>query len=172
VPIEKQLEPTEEWLTYSDTTYGYSVEYPKGWNVKELVPYQGVTQRIQHELLLDGPRGTIKITTWTNYTSLDLIDWLKEREPPLIRPVSLVPSAANVRIAGEPAVFVVLPKPLGGYPRLTTILQRGQVVFRILYLEPVEEIEKLNFDLYKHILSTFEFEDTKDIPDILPSKPE
>jgi len=171
-------EPTGEWQTYYNEIYGYQVDYPKeGWEAEVLFPYTSneevaVKQKIVlKEFVGEGSwRDTVRIAVRNNRTSLSLTDWLKEYDPPPVRPRSLIPPEPNARIAGEAAVCIFDYSGLGVSNGWHTFFQRGQKVFQILYVFPGDE--EGNFELYKHILSTFEFEDTKDIPDILPTKPE
>ncbi|MCG2686100.1 hypothetical protein L6258_01895 [Candidatus Parcubacteria bacterium] len=166
-PVTK--EPTGEWQIYYNGHYLYQVEYPEeGWDTREMIPYTPGTDRVEHRVAFEG-EGSIQIDVWTNRTSLDLISWVNEKEPAVVQQGIYIPPQPNTRIAGESAVFVVKPKSIQSSAVWDTIFQRGQKVFQVTYITPYDGGD---FELYQHILSTFEFEDTKDIPDILPSKPE
>ena len=157
------------WQTYTNPTYGYSVQYPaRGWELEIGLPYAPGVDGIEEQVLLKGPNTAIYIEVWHNRTSLNLLEWLREMDHPVIQPATLIPAEFNSRIAGESAIYIQYPSDPLVPDRRTAVLQRGQKVFQLLHVAPGNYSGE-DVQVYEHVLATFEFEGTEETTDVMPN---
>jgi surface antigen len=162
---------TSEWQTYTDADYEFSVRYPQEWNAS--ITLQHGPERpeyvIRRRVTFYGPEhAVINIDVWDNESGLGLMEWFNDHQRPFLSEEEEIPSRPNAEVAGVPAVLVVEPHSAQAPGRVSTVLQKHPVTFRVEYIAS----DGGSFqDLYKHVLSSFEFAGAQATPDVLPPLP-
>lgn len=170
-------EPTNDsnWNLYTNKEYGFSVEYPAGWEVSIFTDNPDApTSVIRKAIGFKGPlpEGVeIKhpaynyvwtvVDIWRNPAERPLLEWLEKDTFPghykdgkyLGTPI---PQTANVEVGGVPAFQGFYPESSQAYAHIETFFSYKDKVFRVLYLESDGGKSR---DIYDRMLLTFRFLD-------------
>jgi len=90
--------PHENWLTYEDPDYGFSISYPpEGWTIAVTLENAGMPEYvIKRRFALFGPQGArINFDIWINTSGLDLMEWFNEHQRPCLSREDSIPSHPN-----------------------------------------------------------------------------
>ena len=72
---------TSDWLTYENKEYGYSVKYPRDWEMKEesqeRTTFKKIFKEFSPQILVDGE---IIIEVFSNKNKLPIRDWIRQNE--------------------------------------------------------------------------------------------
>lgn len=170
---DPEITPIAEpaWKMYFDTEYGFWIRYPStDWTVH--IAFQNVGKPeyvIRRRVTFFGPaHAVVNVDIWDNTSKLDLMEWFNQHQRPFLSEDVGIPSRAEAHVAGVPAVFVVQPQNAQAPARVSAILQKDSVTFRIEY---IASDGGLSQDVYRDILSSFEFAAAQDTLDVLPPAP-
>ncbi|PIS21803.1 hypothetical protein COT51_00865 [candidate division WWE3 bacterium CG08_land_8_20_14_0_20_41_15] len=169
VTAEELSEATKKWETYHSKEYGYSVEYPKGGTVKEELTLNPVAKEgvKEHMIIFNLSSGFMRVDAWDNsHPYGDIGSWLKAYPNVVDTSNSVVSGATKYKVAGEDATVIYTPSSPQASAVWRTFFVRGNKIFSLLYAEGTPA----NFEMYRHFLSTFDFDNTKNISDILPQE--
>jgi len=171
-PSEPITKPTDDpnWNLYTNREYGFSVEYPAGWKVREeIISRSGDPEYVARDKIFFKAQGGEYIDIFTHDTSKDLLEWAREFHELLHRNANEIPPDTNAYISGLPALIVYTP--FGQAPAdIITAFKSGRYVFTLEHATLKKE-NPLLWDTYEHFLRTFEFEGTENILDELPKFP-
>ncbi|MBI5037729.1 MAG: hypothetical protein HZC01_03460 [Candidatus Kerfeldbacteria bacterium] len=102
---------TNDWLTYQNIEYGFTVKYPKTWTYQ--VSQQGGKENDQYEIAFDTNRSDVAllpaITVKEDWSIEQEIDAINESDPPYTE----VRSVEQLVIDGLPATKVVYDSTIG-----------------------------------------------------------
>lgn len=117
----------DEWITYNDLKYGFSVSYPKMWD-----SYTSISQSNKPDIILkrqtfSGPGGTIFLDIWSN-RGVGLDEWLKDHieyddaDPTLFVPIIIAGQVGKIyNYIGETV------------DALTAFIPQEEFIVRIIY---------------------------------------
>lgn len=159
--------PTDDpnWNLYINEEYGFSVEYPAGWDIKEESNgfFEGTTT------LRDLSLGTLWVLVDKDPV-LGVLDWSAERWDTLVLEKEDLPEELNAALAGTSSLVGYSPPGGQGWASVFAVFKKGGYIF-VLKNKAVGRGDPPLWSIYEHFLRTFEFEGTKDIPDKLPNFP-
>ncbi len=165
-------EPTDDpnWNLYINKEYGFSVEYPTGWEVEEKkISKAGAPEYVARNKISFEAVGEGYITIYAMRTDLGLMSWSNKFYELLSSSVGALPSNPNAGLAGRDALIVYSP-PNQAPSKVIVALREGSYIFTLEHFTPKNE-NPLLWDIYEHFVRTFEFENTESIPDKLPTFP-
>ncbi len=165
-------EPTDDpnWNLYINKEYGFSVEYPATWGVEEEnISKAGAPEYVARAKISFGVAGEGYITIYTMRTDLGLMGWSSKFYELLSSNAEALPPKPNAKLAGHNAFIVYSPSEQAP-SKIVAVLKKGDYIFTLEHFTPKNE-NPLLWDIYEHFLRTFEFENTENIPDKLPTFP-
>lgn len=140
---------TTEWTKYTDEDFGFSLEYPSGWQMecKEKQPVPPVDdEAILKRLVISAWPALVYLDVWQmkGKSFSDWLTWYKET-----RLVEQMPITANATIAGQQAAVF-----LQTHQRdlMLAYLSDGDHVYRLMNWMTNESRD---LDSYRHMLDTF-----------------
>ncbi len=148
--------PTADWKTYENTTFGYLLKYPNNWNKASEKVDRGTL------LLIDRP-----IESYLTQEGADIAVWVEKKtkqEFDSLYNQEKRPSDTTVlkkfMISGEPAIMLSVKYAEGtimeGKGVIEVDIHHNGNLFQIGLLGPVTDVEK-NKVIFDQILSTFKF---------------
>ena len=171
-------EPTDDsdWNLYLNKEYGFSVEYPTGWEVAEKnISEKGYSLQVARGRIgfdLDNV-GYISVYVFEAPPEESLEEWV-DKNKVLIELSSLasVPDHPQGQVGGVPTFVVYSPRDRQVPDAVTAVFKKGTYIFKIGHGRLGASVgEPLDWSIYGHFLRTFEFENTESIPDNLPTFP-
>lgn len=174
IPITK---PTDDpnWNLYINEKYGFSVEYPAGWKVKEeIISRSREPEYVARDIIdfrLEGS-GYLALYVFED-SHMTLENWVEFNKVLLeLSSLAQTPIKPNSRIAGNAAFTVFSPTDQYAPASVVSAFKGGSYILRTLHGRVGSAVgEPLLWDIYEHFLRTFEFEGTENIPDELPKFP-
>ena len=163
----KSIPTGPNYQLYSNERYGYTMEYPKKWEIKwnwenDTPEQEGSPNQVLHFGVQN--EETIFLAAWDNKENLSLVDWCGQQEGcgSILHATSSIP---NARIAGEDA-FALVQAGEQSFPRINILFSHEKEIF---WLEKTIPTPNPSLTTFLHILRTFEFDGqvTQDqIPDL------
>ena len=160
-------ESVTQWQIYSDSDYGFSLEYPVGWEsvitIFQETPYEDESAIIKRQTFT-GAQGWIDLDIWlANGQNLEeWSGWYSKTRAPF--PIT----KSNAKVWGNPAMSFL--ERGGTVDMLATFFSDGKYVYRLWYTVTQNRV---GLQVYHHMLNTIELpgiSDRKATPAELPEK--
>jgi len=171
-------QPTDDlnWNLYTNKEYGFSVEYPAGWEVeeKEISGKRNSLQVARNRIGFDLENvGYISVYVFEVLPKVSLEEWVNQNK--VLVELSSLASVSDFpqgQFGGVPTFVVYSPGDSQVPDAVTAVFKKGIYIFKIGHGRLGATVsESLDWNIYEHFLRTFEFENTGNIPDKLPTFP-
>jgi len=146
----------QEWKTYVNKEWGYSIDYSPDWTAAVTLRNEGKPEKVvKQRVSFTAPSGEqVNVDVWVNESGLSLKDWVETNQKPVMDCSLGIPKESNATIAGSPAFRLVEADSPQAFGRLFAILQHGNKVYRITWIRPNEAAGK---DVYEKMIGSFKF---------------
>lgn len=154
------LNPTSEWMDYTDNTYGWSIQYPFAWSIATEFenPLDSGDQVIKKRVGIYGEeRATIWIDIYTNRTGMSLENWFATYKQPLLSSKPEQTIRINGVLNGNPAVLAVDDQDKTAVRQVALVALHENFAVAITYLVLDGGLAR---DKFHSLLNTFRWADS------------
>lgn len=149
-------DPTADWQTYTNPTFGLSFKYPSDYKITML--------NGSINLQKDSSRALLYLSEFTNPKSLEISQWFESQPKEDIQPIKDTHVMTETILDGQKALKFTKVQPETGYKDFLIIVGNKTNVY-YLNFGPLEN----EVDISNQILSTFKFTEVLPSPSSTPS---
>lgn len=165
IPKPSPTPTPSPWLTYNNSHYGYSLNFPRGWQKTEWEfheatklnlnrgPQEGM---IWQQAKFEGKEKSFQVLLWVNRQKTAVPQWLRwYRHEDL--DLKKIPAQSNYQILGKEAYLMFSQKTSWGYPVVRIFFSHQDHVFELIAQSPSEDLDPI----YQKMIESFQLTEVK-----------
>ena len=158
VSQQQETNETTDWQTYRNDEYGYTIEYPEGWEMKTEKYARGFNLILEHEDRRHGQIGFYEGLIWPRYSIRVSFEGTAQISFEEIEDRYCDWAASYEQVSGVKAVRCKQAAAPGG--QLSVILMKDNTTWQFIYgYLSSQELEEYYLPTFNQMLSTFKFID-------------